>query len=47
MTKWQTDLFKMTGKKYNKKEHLEKENKKSTLCVSLNVKDKTMYNENI
>ena len=27
--------------------HLEKESKKSTLCVSLNEKDKTMYNENI
>lgn len=33
---------------YNKKStHLERENKRSTLCVSLNEKEKTMYNENI
>ena len=35
------------GKKYNKKVYLEKENKRSTLCFSLNEKDKTVYNENI
>ena len=27
--------------------HFEKENKRSTLCVSLNKKDKAMYNESI
>ena len=47
MTIWQSDLFKITGKKYNKKAYLEKENKRSTLCFWLNEKDKTVYNENI
>ena len=30
-----------------KKAHHEKECKRSALCVSLDEKDKTMYNENI
>lgn len=37
----------MMGKKYNQRAHLKKENKSSTICISLCENDKIMYHENI